>query len=263
VQADKILSQLEQDVEVLNKNGFIDYSLFMIVVLRPFKNVEHFKPSTLGVSQFDEVRDQESGSFNSKQSAVHKRLFIGEVDQRMIQRTDNSSQPMMLLKEMTKNRTKIFHICDSYDIASIKAQREMDEGGASKAATSDGKRIADQSSERDDTMRKIAEEEKESSAGSKKQGQIMEEGDDEEDHPLRLGHTNTLKHAHAIPGSLQVINFAKSNLCYEFSSKHLDAVELAKSVINAGAHSKNPETIREQQLMKRAMGLAQPKSLMQ
>jgi hypothetical protein len=73
---------------------------------------------------------------------------------------------MLVLKEMTKNRTKIFHICDSYDIASIKAQIEIDEGAPSKAATSDGKRIADQSSEREDTMRKIAEEEKETSAGS-------------------------------------------------------------------------------------------------
>ena len=55
-QAEKIISQLEQDVEVLNKNGFIDYSLFMIVVLRPFKHVEHFKPSTLGTSAFDDMR---------------------------------------------------------------------------------------------------------------------------------------------------------------------------------------------------------------
>jgi hypothetical protein len=55
-QAEKIISQLEQDVEVLTKHGFIDYSLFMIVVLRPYKHVEHFKPSTLGTSAFDDVR---------------------------------------------------------------------------------------------------------------------------------------------------------------------------------------------------------------
>lgn len=53
VQADRILSQLEQDVEVLSKNGFMDYSLFMIVVLRPFKSVEHFKPNALGLTQVD------------------------------------------------------------------------------------------------------------------------------------------------------------------------------------------------------------------
>ena len=55
-QAERIISQLEQDVEVLTKTGFIDYSLFMIVVLRPFKHVDHFKPSTLGTSAFDDMR---------------------------------------------------------------------------------------------------------------------------------------------------------------------------------------------------------------
>ena len=125
MQADKILSQLEQDVEVLTKNGFIDYSLFMIVVLRPFKNVEHFNPSTLGVSNFDEPRD-DTGSFNkfmSQPSQVNKRLFIGEIDGRMLIH-GHPNQQMMLLKEQTRNRSKIFHICDSYDIATIKAQRE-------------------------------------------------------------------------------------------------------------------------------------------
>jgi hypothetical protein len=33
----------------------------------------------------------------------------------------------MLIKEQTRTRSKIFHICDAYDIASIKAQREQEE----------------------------------------------------------------------------------------------------------------------------------------
>ena len=92
VQAERIISQLEQDVEVLTKNGFIDYSLFMIVVLRPFKIVEHFKPSTLGVSTLDEVRNEDRGSSFSRivssEGSSEKRLFIGEIDQRMLIRGD-------------------------------------------------------------------------------------------------------------------------------------------------------------------------------
>ena len=34
---------------------------------------------------------------------------------------------MMLLKETTRHRSKIFHICDAYDIASVKCQLEMEE----------------------------------------------------------------------------------------------------------------------------------------
>lgn len=78
---------MEQDVDVLTKNGFIDYSLFMIIVLRPFKIVEHFIPSTLGVSAFDQVRnntdDINSTSINSYSRVLpqkfSKQLFIGEI----------------------------------------------------------------------------------------------------------------------------------------------------------------------------------------
>lgn len=33
----------------------------------------------------------------------------------------------MLLKEQTRNRSKIFHICDAYDIATIRALRDYEE----------------------------------------------------------------------------------------------------------------------------------------
>lgn len=132
-QAEKIISQLEQDVEVLTKNGFIDYSLFMIIVLRPFKIVEHFVPSTLGVSAFDEVRnntEEKAGSFTrtlSLSQQISKRLFIGEVEAKSLLKSD-ATQQLMLVKEQTKNRTKIYHICDAYDIASIRAQKYSDGG---------------------------------------------------------------------------------------------------------------------------------------
>jgi hypothetical protein len=83
---------------VLTKNGFIDYSLFMIVVLRPFKHVDHFKPSTLGTSAFDDMRtipDEQKPFLHTSTAtpiSAQKRLFIGEVDPRMLIRGGDPSQ---------------------------------------------------------------------------------------------------------------------------------------------------------------------------
>jgi len=57
-------------------------------------------------------------------------------------------------------------------------------------------------------------------------GTIEEENKREGDENEDLLTTTFIKQAHAIPGSLQVINFVKNKLSYEFSSKHLDAVEM-------------------------------------
>ncbi len=117
VQAEKIISQLEQDVEVLAKSGFIDYSLLMIVVLRPFKNIETVNTNNLGLSAFDQILNKgEDGQQNSNS----KRLFISEVDPRSLIRPDPYQQ-MMVVVEQTRTRIKVFHICDAYDISSIKA----------------------------------------------------------------------------------------------------------------------------------------------
>lgn len=90
----------------------------------------------------------------------------------------------MLMKETTRNRTKIFHICDPYDIATIRALREQEE----------------------------------TSSKSKKQANFEEEEGDESN-PLQ----NLLKTQvnHALPGSLQVVNFHRTNLSYEFASKYM------------------------------------------
>lgn len=96
---------------MLTKSGFIDYSLFMIVVLRPFKHVEHFQPSALGVSQFEDVQGADS------EAPSTKRLFIGDVHQQLI-----------LLMEQTRYRSKVFHnICDAYDCATIRAWKDLEE----------------------------------------------------------------------------------------------------------------------------------------
>jgi hypothetical protein len=111
----------------------------------------------------------------------------------------------MLVKEQTRTRSKIFHICDPYDIASIKAQREIDEaminlGVDRKSAISAH------------LQRKYSQD-----------GGIEEEGKDS-DNPLDIS-TTFINKAHSIAGSLSVINFAKTKLSYEFSSKHIDATD--------------------------------------
>ena len=39
---------------------------------------------------------------------------------------------MMVLKEQTRNRGKIFHVCEPFDIASIKSQRELEDDVSKK-----------------------------------------------------------------------------------------------------------------------------------
>lgn len=47
-----------------------------------------------------------------------KKLYIGETDPNLLKRKDDND--MILLKEESKLRTKIYHICDSYDIVSVR-----------------------------------------------------------------------------------------------------------------------------------------------
>ena len=42
-QSEKILAQIDSDVELLSKHGFMDYSLFVVVVIKPMKRVDYFK----------------------------------------------------------------------------------------------------------------------------------------------------------------------------------------------------------------------------
>lgn len=121
---------------------------------------------------------------------------------------------MMVIVEQTRTRIKVFHVCDAYDIASIKAQRENEASGNTSRAS-----IVPPS---------VKEEIKED-------GQYAE-------NPL-LQQSAFLKGAHAIPGSLQVINFVKTKLSYEFSSKYMDAATESK---NAPQHGYvDPATARE------------------
>ena len=99
----------------------------MIVVLRPYKNVENVSPTNLGLSAFDPVFADDSSL------SKHKRLFISEIDPRTLIRPDPYQQ-LMLIVEQTRTRMKVFHICDAYDIASIRAHRENEKNPTRKAS---------------------------------------------------------------------------------------------------------------------------------
>ena len=127
---------------------------------------------------------------------------------------------MMLLKEQTRNRSKIFHICDSYDIATIRALRDYEEQYANQQQT-----LPDLKST-PSKIDQIIEEEK-----TDRKSQIATD-----DHPLTQKQS-TLCKQHSLPGSLQVINFMRTNLSYEFASKYMDATDGVGAVGNAGAKS--------------------------
>ena len=105
----------------------MDYSLFMVVVFRPFTHVEYFKQTFSGYQEFADVKQTASGEVANtlfekiKQVQVNgegdsqKCLFIGELDPKLLSRPGEDLQ-LILIKEQTRLRKKIFHICDPYDI---------------------------------------------------------------------------------------------------------------------------------------------------
>lgn len=130
MQSDKILSQLENDVEILNKHGFMDYSMFMVVVMKPFKKVDYFKHSSLmhmNTTLSANTHNINYGNINFEEmdqiaQGGNKSLVIGELDPQFIKRADDLQ--FIILKEQSKLKFKIFHICDPYDIASVKFYEE-------------------------------------------------------------------------------------------------------------------------------------------
>ena len=51
-----------------------------------------------------------------------KRIYIGETDSSLQKRRDLND--IILLKEKNQIRSKIYHICDTYDIVSVKQYEE-------------------------------------------------------------------------------------------------------------------------------------------
>ncbi len=63
-----------------------------------------------------------------------------------------------------------------------------------------------------------------------------------------------------------MINFVKTKLSYEYSSKHMDTAEILASQSAAPVHHQpqiTAEQAREQAILKRVMGLSQPQTTMQ
>lgn len=117
----------------------------------------------------------------------------------------------MLVKETTRNRTKIFHICDPYDIATIRALRDQEETDGLRRLKTDVDKQVDHAVEEEDGTFSLMREEA---------------------NPLKKMQTRATPTSggagHAVPGSLQVINFHRTNLSYEFSSKYLDDAQVSK-----------------------------------
>jgi hypothetical protein len=145
----------------------------MIVVLRPYKHVYLQQQSS-------EHAFEDGGA--SEREQKNKRMFIREMDPRSFINADENFQ-MMTIEEHTRTRIKEFHICDAYDIASIKAHQDF-------------------------------------------QG-LYEEDKSEESTSLFKQGANK---AHYMPGSLQVINFIKTKLSYEYSSKEIKEEKFAQNV---------------------------------
>jgi hypothetical protein len=87
----------------------------MIVVLRPYK---HVSISSASDHHFDDA------SSTGGKDAKNKKMFIRELDPRSFINADDNFQ-MMTIEQHTRTRIKQFHICDAYDIASIKSQQEF------------------------------------------------------------------------------------------------------------------------------------------
>jgi len=145
----------------------------MIIVLRPFKIVETVSTNNLGLSVFDQVLNHGEDQHHLSKG---KKLVISEVDPRSLIRPDPYQQ-MMVMVEQTRTKMKIFHICDAYDIASIRAQRENETAAGGTTNRSSVK------------SHSIQEEE------------IKKEDGHYGENPL-LQQSAFVRRAHAIPGSL-------------------------------------------------------------
>lgn len=106
---------MESDVELLTRYGFMDYSVYLIVVIKPFKKVEFVKQAIHGLSVFHDIRED---SHSSHHGGSKKKMYIGETNPALLKRKD--ADDIVLLKEKSNLRSKVYHICDSYDIFSVK-----------------------------------------------------------------------------------------------------------------------------------------------
>lgn len=123
---------MENDVNLLTKHGLMDYSLYLVIVIKPFKNVEYFIPRPIAQGKTSSQQltylDEDKIHFTSVDSTSYKRLFIGEVDTSKIRSTHmigrREDHIIMVMKERTKNKQILYHICEPYDISSIKIYQE-------------------------------------------------------------------------------------------------------------------------------------------
>eukprot|EP00347_Sterkiella_histriomuscorum_P012367 403368858 len=137
-QSERIIAQIESDVDLLSRYGFMDYSLFLVVVIKPIKQIDFVKQEKHSLDIFNQHYSYPDMGMQTISSGSKKRLFIGETDPALLKRRDAAD--IILLKEQSNLRTKFYHICDTYDIVSVR-QFEEDtlNGGESKRTLQDFK----------------------------------------------------------------------------------------------------------------------------
>ncbi|CDW74551.1 phosphatidylinositol-4-phosphate 5-kinase [Stylonychia lemnae] len=113
-QSEKIVAQLESDVELLTRHFFMDYSLYLVVVIKPFREVDFLKQQIHGLDKL-QISSKEDSKLAKK---YRKHLYIGESDSNLYKKKGEGN--LILVKERTQLRSKAYHVCDSYDIVSVK-----------------------------------------------------------------------------------------------------------------------------------------------
>lgn len=66
----------------------MDYSIFLVVVIKPFKNVEYFNENQIVQQEEATASKQSPLSFNIN-TGTNKCLMIGKLDQRYLSKADD------------------------------------------------------------------------------------------------------------------------------------------------------------------------------
>ena len=121
---------MENDVNLLSKHGLMDYSLYLMMIIKPFKNVEFELPKTL-------MGPEEGKKLNFNIVNSYKKLHISEIDTSRARATHlvgrREDHIIMVMKERTRNTQTLYHICEPYDVSSIRIHQEEFNGAKNKS----------------------------------------------------------------------------------------------------------------------------------
>lgn len=81
--------------------------------------MEHVKQAVDGFAVFNDLKQDQSMPTISQ--SFSKKLIIGEMDLTQMKKGDIE---IALLKGFSKEKNKLYHVCDTYDIVSLKMHQE-------------------------------------------------------------------------------------------------------------------------------------------